>query len=335
MQYKFAHSLGVRGAVLLGVAAAIAIICFAPASSAQSPQLAQFNAHSTTVRRTFWGTALMAGGLPLAPLVLTLFVAGRDRGYRRRPLLGGRTAAHSASHAHADQTAVTSAEISGQLQHLQDDLHRRMARTLHDSTAQNLAAVLLNIARLEADASINASAKELLQQCASLVEQSSAEVRGMCYELYPPGLDELGLASALRSAAAGVENRRGIAVRLDLPEHFGRYDSGIELAMFHVVQQALSNIENHSGSCIACVSACTDRHGLTISIEDHGCDIARDGRSRLEHQYERGLGMASMEQRIRHVGGELQITSTSSGTRVTARVPFTTQVHRTGADRCA
>lgn len=320
--YKFGpHSLHAIVAAVLVIVVAVVVIWFVSPARSGSSQSA-LDAQSKSSERRLWGTALMAAGLPLAPLVLTVFMVGNERSHRRRPFLGGKNQARSTAQVVADPATNASAYLSGHLQHLQDDQHRRMARTLHDSTSQNLAAVLLNIARLETDGSINADARELLQQCASLVEQSSAEVRGLCYELYPPGLDELGLASALRSAAAGVESRSGIAVRLDLADDLGRFDSAIELALFQVVQQALSNIENHSGSCIASVSACSEQHGLTVSVEDYGCGEARDESSRLAGQYRRGLGMTSMEERMRHVGGELHISSTSRGTRLRAFVPL-------------
>lgn len=212
-------------------------------------------------------------------------------------------------------------ELSGRLLQLQDEERRRIARELHDSTSQKLVATAMNIAVLQrGGGSLNDRAASLLEECAQLVEECSTEIRTISYLLHPPALDELGLGPALRWAAMGFGKRSGIQVHLDIPEDMDRFPHDVELAIFRVVQEALTNIHRHSRSRTATITARHDAEGLTVTIADQGCGVPE----KMLHSVANaslGVGIAGMRERMRQLGGFLEITSGSRGTQICAHVP--------------
>lgn len=212
-------------------------------------------------------------------------------------------------------------DLSARLLQLQDEERRRIARELHDSTSQKLVATSMNIALLQRAAPSNPRIASLLQDCAALVEECSTEIRTISYLLHPPALDELGLGPALRWAAMGFSKRSGIDVSLEIAEELGRFPRDIELAMFRVVQEALTNIHRHSHSRTATVTAYCDSAGLTVTVADQGCGVPQKVLQAAANSM-LGVGIAGMRERMRQLGGFLEISSGDGGTRIRAYLPL-------------
>ena len=214
--------------------------------------------------------------------------------------------------------------LTGRLMRAQDDERRRIAQMLHETTAQDLAALKMLLARLNRTADrLSDSERSALTESMSLAEQSMTAIRTLSYLLHPPFLDEKGLLSALRWYAAGFAERSGIPVELDLPEHFDRMGLDTETALFRIVQESLTNIHRHAGSENARIRLRQDAETLVLEIEDRGHGIPKaslqdiTGRGGVV-----GVGIAGMSERIEQLGGHLEITSGDNGTTVRVRLPL-------------
>jgi two-component system NarL family sensor kinase len=215
--------------------------------------------------------------------------------------------------------------LTGRVMRAQDVERRRIARMLHETTAQNLAALKMLLARLNRTADgLGESDRHAVTESIALAEQSMTEIRTLSYLLHPPFLDEAGLISALRWYAAGFAGRSGVAVDLDLPETFGRLPLDTETALFRIVQEALINIHRHSGSETARIRLRREAESLMLEIEDQGQGIpAASLKHILQGGGDVGVGIAGMSERLEQLGGRLEITSAGHGTSVRARLPIT------------
>jgi len=215
-------------------------------------------------------------------------------------------------------------QLAGRLLDVQDDERRRLARELHDSTAQTLAALTMNLDHLEAaESSLGAQWRGHVSDSRTLATQSADKVRAMAYLLHPPLLDEMGLASALRWYAADFTERTGIVVDLDL-EDVARSDPRIERALFRVVQESLTNVHEHSGSQTASVTLDVAQGSVRLQIRDRGRGLRDATADRAAARGRTGIGIPSMRERIRQLSGTFEIEFTNRGTTVRVRVPLTT-----------
>lgn len=211
-------------------------------------------------------------------------------------------------------------ELSGRLLQIQDEERRRVARDLHDSAGQMVTALDLELGSLAED--IRKSAPHLgkkLESSQKLLQQLHREIRTTSYLLHPPLLDEAGLNSALSWYVQGLSQRSGIGIQLEIPEGFGRLPRDLELAIFRLVQESLTNIHRHSGSKAARIRLERSPEEVYVEIQDQGSGIAAE---RLEQILEggSGVGICGMRERLRQFGGDLQIESSERGTRVYVRV---------------
>ncbi len=215
-------------------------------------------------------------------------------------------------------------QLSGRLLQLQDEERRRIARELHDSTGQKVAALTmeLTVASEEA-AALRPKARKALVECFTLAEQIAAEVRTLSYLLHPPLLDESGLASAIRWYADGLAQRSGLHVKLQVPPEFGRLPQERETTLFRIVQESLTNVLLHSRSKQASIRIVQDAQQVTLEVSDEGGGIApgtldqsHPGLTRL------GVGIAGMRERVRQLQGRLEISSDRRGTLVKAILPL-------------
>jgi PAS domain S-box-containing protein len=216
--------------------------------------------------------------------------------------------------------------LSGRLQRSQDEERRRIARELHDSTGQNLVALATMLGQLSRSISSGPSGERisssLLSECRGLADQCIREVRTLSYVLYPPVLDEAGVEEAIRDYAKGFTNRSGIQVDLDLLPSLGRVGREIELTVFRVVQEALTNIQRHSSSRQAKIRIYRNSN-LTLEVSDVGRGFSGTAeRGKEEPQFEFGVGIHSMRERVNMIGGQFSIDSTSDGTTVRATIPL-------------
>jgi len=213
--------------------------------------------------------------------------------------------------------------LTGRLLRAQDEERRRIARMLHETTAQDLAALKMLLARLSRTADrLSDSERGALTESMELAEQSMAEIRTLSYLLYPPFLDETGLLSALRWYASGFAERSGITVHLDLPDSFERLPLDTETALFRIVQESLINIHRHAGSQTAGIRLQRDAETLELEISDSGHGIAKASLPRITSGRVVGVGIAGMSERIDQLGGRFEIVSGDGGTTVRALLPL-------------
>jgi len=219
-------------------------------------------------------------------------------------------------------------QLSTRLLQLQDEERRRLGRELHDSLAQSVLAVNLNLAQVgRSSVPLDEKSRRAMTEARRVLQEMSQEIRTLSYLLHPPVLDELGLASAVKEYAKGFSERSGIEVDVDLQAGFARLSQEAETALFRIVQESLTNIQRHSGSPTAKIRlhGTVSRVELEISDQGRGMDqkSVKSGsstRSRL------GVGILGMRERMTQLGGKLTVESNSSGTTVRAGIPLIAEV---------
>jgi PAS domain S-box-containing protein len=213
--------------------------------------------------------------------------------------------------------------LSGQLLRLQDEERRSIARDLHDSTGQNLVVLATTLGQLHA--SIPSSARKLRKLASEgqeLADRCIREVRTLSYLLHPPMLDEAGLEDAIRHYLDGFSERTGVKVTLEISPRFGRLAPDAEVALFRVIQESLTNIHRHSGSLQARIRVARDPQTITLEVSDKGSGIPGNQRKRTGELPARlGVGIPSMHERVKLLGGRLAFESTSGGTTVRVTIP--------------
>ena len=212
--------------------------------------------------------------------------------------------------------------LSGQLLHLQDQERRRIARELHDSAGQILAALGMNLSLVGSEnGNIAPRAAKAIQESVGLVQELSRELRTISHLLHPPLLDEVGLASGLRSYLEGFTERSKIRVDLELPADLGRLQQDSETAIFRIVQECLTNIHRHSESPVARIRIRRTDIEVSLEVEDRGKGIPAEKRQAMDSGGTAGVGIRGMRERLRQLGGSLEINSNDTGTVVVARLP--------------
>jgi len=235
--------------------------------------------------------------------------------------------------ANEDITEVKASEralrrLTGQLLHVQDEERRRIARDLHDSTAQNLLAATLGIGQaVRLAPRLNQAARAALDESRSLIDQSQREIRTVSYLLHPPMLDEAGLPAAIRWFCSGFAKRTGISVNLDISSEINRLPAAIEAALFRIAQEALTNVHRHSGSPTVQIALTRERQlgpmaPVVLVISDQGKGMPRV-RASARGACSLGIGVAGMQERMHQLGGHLDISSSRQGTIVRASIAVT------------
>jgi PAS domain S-box-containing protein len=214
-------------------------------------------------------------------------------------------------------------KLSQQLMRARDDERRHMARELHESAGQTLAALKLTLARLEDEIpTVCEKGHTFLRSSRELADAAVREVRTVSYLMHPPMLDEAGLYSALRWYARGFAERSQIHVDVDISEDFGRHSQEIETTVFRVVQEALTNVHRYSGSRTASISVKRDRQSISVAIQDAGCGIPLS--SSTGDRMTSGVGIAGMRERVTELQGTFQVESVpGKGTTIRTTLPLT------------
>jgi PAS domain S-box-containing protein len=211
--------------------------------------------------------------------------------------------------------------LSWRLLRTQDDERRHIARELHDSAGQTLTVLNMNLARI-VDAARD-RAPHLVEdaiETQQLVKDLNQEIRTTSYLLHPPLLDEVGLSDALGAYVQGLAARSGIAIELSVAPQFGRHSPDLELAIFRLIQECLTNIHRHSGSKTAEIRLSVGDDVISVEVQDHGKGIPPEKLADI-HSESSGVGIRGMRERIRRFNGEVQIDSNASGTRIIVSIP--------------
>jgi signal transduction histidine kinase len=217
------------------------------------------------------------------------------------------------------------AKANLELQHLsanlltaQDGERRRIARELHDGIGQYLAAMKMSLdVAFSEDARLD-SEPGPLHDCRELLDRSTREIRTMSHLLHPPLLEEMGLASAVPWYVEGFMERSGVKVDLDMPDLSHRLPQPVEMVLFRVVQEGLTNVHRHSGSKVAGISLQVNPEDVVLTVKDEGkgLGLVADDLGKT------GVGIAGMRERVRELGGKFEIGSASRGTKITVTLPL-------------
>jgi PAS domain S-box-containing protein len=221
--------------------------------------------------------------------------------------------------------------LSAKLLRLQDDERRRIARELHDSTAQNLSALEMNMSLLEPLVQTeNERALQIIEETRQIAGECSRELRNISYLLHPPLIDEVGLSFAVKWFVDGFTKRTAIQAEVDIDPHFPRLTPDLEMPLFRVVQEAMTNIYRHSGANRAWVRLAQEGRLIVVEIRDngHGFRSIPGQDDREEEDKLLGVGLAGMKERLAAIGGRLVIESSPQGVTISIRMPYTEETQK-------
>jgi signal transduction histidine kinase len=213
-------------------------------------------------------------------------------------------------------------EFSRRLYLSQDEERRRIARELHDSTGQKLAVLEMNLSKAKgALPTPPGQLDENLLQCTVLTRSISDELRTLSYLLHPPMLDECGLNTAIRSYVSGINQRNGLRVEVEIPQDMCRLSEEAELAIFRIVQASLTNVHLHSGASKAKVRIEQNLDGVIVVVSDKGRGIPEGVLDHTSRTRTVGIGITGIRERVKQLGGRLEIETGRKGTKVKATIP--------------
>jgi two-component system, NarL family, sensor kinase len=212
-------------------------------------------------------------------------------------------------------------ELSLSVLRIQDEEHRRVARDLHDTVGQTLTALKITLSALE-DAVVQfPQTADFFAELNGLADQALQEIRSTSYLLHPPLLDEAGFAAAAAWYIDGFNKRSPIQVKLQLPEGI-RLPGSVEIVLFRVLQESLTNITKHAGSATVDVFLELDKNVISLSVRDYGKGISAERLAKMNGSgSDVGVGIAGMRERLKELGGRLEIESDSTGTLLKAFIP--------------
>jgi PAS domain S-box-containing protein len=215
-------------------------------------------------------------------------------------------------------------QLSARLLQLQDEERRRIARDLHDSVAQGLLAANLNLGELsKSGGTLNRRGRAVLADTHKILKGMAREIRSISYLLHPPALDELGLSSAIEEYASGFSERTGIRVSVAISARIGRLPQEVETAFFRIIQESLGNIQRHSASTSAKIELKREAAKLVLEVSDRGRGFSGGNLTNEPSAANSlGVGILGMRERMRQLGGKLEILSDNSGTTVKAALPL-------------
>jgi PAS domain S-box-containing protein len=211
-------------------------------------------------------------------------------------------------------------DLSNRLLRSQDDERRRIARELHDSAGQILTALGMSLGNIGKCVKHDPQLAEGVEDSRELVQQLSKEIRTTSYLLHPPLLDENGLPEAIRWYVHGLKGRSDLKIELSVSEDFGRLPCEVEMALFRIVQECLTNIHRHSGSKKAKIRIARKAGTVFLEVQDEGKGIPADKLVSIQGQ-NAGVGIAGIRERAHHLRGTVNVQSSSAGTTISVTVP--------------
>jgi PAS domain S-box-containing protein len=227
-----------------------------------------------------------------------------------------------------DQRTLALRRLSVRILGLQDAERRRIARELHDSLGQYLTGLKIDMEMLRQ----RPQSEQLWSQAEQLLGQCLSEVRTLSYLLHPPLIDEAGLSSAARWYLQGFGERSGIKVNLETTDDLDRLPDAVELALFRILQEALTNVHRHAGATQAEVRILRDAEHVVLEVKDNGQGFPKEILDRFtETGAGTGVGLAGIHERAHELGGSLHVESDKSGTTLLITIP----VAPTSAETCA
>jgi PAS domain S-box-containing protein len=212
-------------------------------------------------------------------------------------------------------------KLSWQVLRIQDEERRHIARELHDSAGQTLTVLGMNLATISKNTKRQTpEIAKSIDQVLEMVQELTKEIRTTSYLLHPPLLDENGLPAALSWYIRGLSERSGLDIAFSISEEFGRLPRDLELVVFRLVQECLTNIHRHSGSKTATIQVNRDPDRILVEVRDQGKGIPRDKLAQIEQGIS-GVGIRGMRERLRQFRGEMILDSEGTGTTVIVTIP--------------
>jgi PAS domain S-box-containing protein len=209
--------------------------------------------------------------------------------------------------------------LSAQLLSVQDSERRQIARELHDSLGQYLVGLKLNVEMLRR----SPGREELWSQSETLMQRCISEIRTLSYLLHPPTMDEAGLVSATRWYVEGFGQRSGLKLTLDVPSDLARLPESVELALFRMLQETLTNVHRHSGASAADILMLQDADQFVLEVKDNGRGMRPETLSRFRATGAgMGVGLTSIRERVRELAGRLKLESNANGTLLRITIPI-------------
>jgi len=216
--------------------------------------------------------------------------------------------------------------LSQQLLRAQDEERRRVARDLHDSVGQTLTALKISIALLQQKLGTNKRTCEEFSGIARLADEALQEIRTTSYLLHPPMLEEAGFTGAAQWYVEGFAKRSGIKVQVDFAPEVERLPDTIEIALFRVLQESLTNVHRHSGTSEVDIRFRLEARAAILEVRDYGRGMQKELLSRLGPPgRDCGVGLAGIRERLNELKGGLEIEPADPGTRLRAIVPLFAQ----------
>jgi signal transduction histidine kinase len=229
--------------------------------------------------------------------------------------------AHDALEGLVEERTAALRALSAKLLRVQDDERRRIARELHDSLGQYLTAAKISLDLFSQSNDGEAGAR--VREAQQLLDRAISDTRTLSHLLHPPLLDEAGFASAARWYVEGFGNRSGIVTNLEMPEDLQRLPAHTETALFRILQEGLTNVHRHSGSRAVDVRLVADESAVSLSIQDYGEGIPARVLERFRKNGTNvGVGLAGIRERLKELGGTLQLDSSPRGTMMKVTIPF-------------
>lgn len=274
---------------------------------------------------------------PLRPATLISAVrsalAARRRQYEVRDHLQQRQEAEESLRKTRDELETIVEErtaalrrLSTELLRVQDDERRRIARELHDSLGQYLAAAKINLDTL---AFSRSDQEDCFSEVQQLIDRAISETRTLSHLLHPPLLDATGLASAATWYVEGFGKRSGIRASLCLPPNLARLPTRVETALFRIMQEALTNVYRHSGSPRVEVVLTADEREAVLVIKDFGKGIPKDVLNQFRQAGTRvGVGLAGIRERVKELSGRFEVRSNAQGTTLKISMPVSERANR-------
>lgn len=210
--------------------------------------------------------------------------------------------------------------LSTQLLRIQDEEGRRIARELHDSAGQIITALGISLGTIGQHVRQTPLLAKEVDDSQQLVQQLNKEIRTMSYLLHPPLLDENGLPEAIRWYIEGLTERSGLQIQLSISESFGRLPNEMELALFRILQEGLTNIHRHSESKNAMIRISRNGDKVSLHIEDQGKGMPPEKLAAIQ-VHRSGVGITGIRERVRHFGGVVDIQSSDGGTKIVVNLP--------------
>jgi PAS domain S-box-containing protein len=233
-----------------------------------------------------------------------------------------RTQELHARNTEAVKQTVRVQDLSDRLLQAQDEERRHIARELHDSAGQTLTVMGFHVARLtDLSKNMTPEVTKETEEIHHLVQRLLQEIRTASYLLHPPLLDEGGLALALDWYTQGLKERSGLHIALSIPKDFGRYPVSVELAIFRIVQECLTNVHRHSGSNSAEIDIFRENGTIQVRVKDRGKGVSPLRLAEIQNS-RKSVGIGGMRERMRLIHGTLNIESNGSGTTVLAKIPI-------------